>query len=102
MRVNAGEIGSSARVSGFPKAITCNQVMAFLLFMTTNTDTERDNRRLTAAIRLVIRQYWGQVRRRRAAALGALVLPALADILTYYAPPLVIARLLGTFARGGA
>ena len=100
MRVNAGEIGSSARVSGFSKAITCNQVMAFLLFMTTNTDTERDNRRLTAAIRLVIRQYWGQVRRRRAAALGALVLPALADILTYYAPPLVVARLLGNIARG--
>ncbi len=68
--------------------------------MTTNTDTERDARRLTAAIRLVLRRYWGQVRRRRAAALGALVLPALGDVLTYYAPPLVVARLLGAFARG--
>ncbi len=38
--------------------------------MTTNTDTERDASRLTAAIRLVLRQYWGQVRHRRAAALG--------------------------------
>ncbi len=31
--------------------------------------------------------------------LGCIVLPALADILNYYAPPLVIARLLGRFAR---
>jgi hypothetical protein len=27
------------------------------------------------------------------------VLPAIGDILTYYGPPLVIARLLGRFAR---
>ncbi len=40
------------------------------------------------------------MRRRRAAALGALLLPAVADVLTFYAPPLVVARLLGTIARG--
>ena len=68
--------------------------------MTTSTDTQRDDRRLSAALRLVIRQYWAQLRRRRAAALGALLLPAVADVLTFYAPPLVVARLLGTIARG--
>ncbi len=68
--------------------------------MTTSTDTQRDDRRLSAALRLVIRQYSAQVRRRRAAALGALLLPAVADVLTFYAPPLVVARLLGTIARG--
>ena len=68
--------------------------------MTIPTDTQRDDRRLTAAVRLVLRRYWAQVRLRRAAALGALLLPAVGDILTSYAPPLVVARLLGTIARG--
>ena len=37
-----------------------------------------------------------------AIASGALLLPALGDVLTFYAPPLVVARLLGAFARDGA
>ncbi|RPI52602.1 MAG: ABC transporter ATP-binding protein [Acidobacteria bacterium] len=68
--------------------------------MTTSTDTERDDKRLTAALRLVLRQYSAQLRHRRAAALGALLLPAVAEVLTFYAPPLVVARMLGTIAQG--
>ncbi len=67
--------------------------------MTTNTDTDRDPGRLTAALRLVIRQYGAQLRRRPLIALGAVLLPAVADVLTFYAPPLVVARLLGGIAR---
>ncbi len=64
-----------------------------------NTETQRDPQRLTSALRLVVRRYGAQVRRRRAMATGALLLPALGDVLTFYAPPLVIAKLLGAFAR---
>jgi ATP-binding cassette subfamily B protein len=58
---------------------------------------ERD--RLRAAVRLVLRRYGAQLRRRPVMAAGAVLLPALADILSQYAPPLVIARLLGSFSR---
>jgi ATP-binding cassette subfamily B protein len=62
-------------------------------------DEPRDPRRLTAAIRLVATRYAAQLRRRPLWAAGAVVLPAAADIMNFYAPPLVIARLLGRFAR---
>lgn len=67
--------------------------------MTLRSETERDPRRLTDALRLVLRRYAVQLRRRPGIALGALLLPALGDVLTFYAPPLVIAKLLGQFAR---
>ena len=67
--------------------------------MTTRTETDRDPKRLTAALRIVLRRYGAQVRRRPAMAAGALLLPALGDVLTLYAPPLVVAKLLGRFAR---
>ena len=60
---------------------------------------ERDSERLSAALRLVLRRYTAQVRKHPAMAAGALLLPAVADVLTFYAPPLLIARLLGAFAR---
>jgi ATP-binding cassette subfamily B protein len=41
-----------------------------------------------------------QLRRQPASAIGALLLPAVGDVLTLYAPPLVVAKLLGAFARG--
>jgi ATP-binding cassette subfamily B protein len=66
--------------------------------MTSSVD-ERDEGRLTAALRLVIRQYAAQLRRWPVAALGALLLPAVADVLTFYAPPLVVARLLRDITR---
>ncbi len=68
--------------------------------MTTKNDTRQDDRRLSAALRLVLRRYYVQLRGQRAAALGAVLLPALAEVLTFYAPPLVVARLLGTIAQG--
>ena len=67
--------------------------------MTLHSETDRDPRRLTAALRLVLRRYGAQLRRWPGIALGALLLPAAADVLTFYAPPLVIAKLLGRFAR---
>jgi ATP-binding cassette subfamily B protein len=66
--------------------------------MTKRPDPER-NRRLSAALRLVLRRYYAQVRSRPAIAVPALLLPGLADALTFYVPPLIIARLLGAFAR---
>jgi ATP-binding cassette subfamily B protein len=67
--------------------------------MTANSETQRDPQRLNSALRLVVRRYGAQLRRRRAMAAGALILPALGDVLTFYAPPLVIAKLLSAFAR---
>jgi len=63
-------------------------------------DSTRDDRRLSAAVGLVLRRYWVQVRRQPYLAAGSLSLPALGDVLTLYAPPLVVARLLGRFASG--
>ena len=59
----------------------------------------RDARRLNQALWLVVRRYVGQLRRRPGLAIPALILPGVADALIFYAPPLVVARLLGAFAR---
>jgi ATP-binding cassette subfamily B protein len=58
-----------------------------------------DSRRLAAALRLVLRRYAAQVRRRPGLAIPALILPGIADVLIFYTPPLIVARLLGAFAR---
>jgi ATP-binding cassette, subfamily B, bacterial len=65
--------------------------------MTNETDN-RDPQRLSAALWLVARRYCSQVRRHPAIAIPALVLPGLGDILILYAPPLIIARVLGEFS----
>jgi ATP-binding cassette subfamily B protein len=67
--------------------------------MTSVVDADRDPQRLSRAIRLVLRRYAEQIRRRPAIAAPALLLPALGEVLTLYAPPLVVAKLLGAFAR---
>jgi ATP-binding cassette, subfamily B, bacterial len=72
--------------------------MAFLLFRMM-TESNRDPRRLSSALRLVVQRYVRQVRLRPALAIPALVLPGIGDVLVFYTPPLVIARLLGQFAR---
>jgi hypothetical protein len=59
----------------------------------------RDPRRLTAALRLVLRRYAAQIRTRPGLAIPSLILPGVGDALIFYAPPLVVARLLGAFAR---
>jgi ATP-binding cassette, subfamily B, bacterial len=67
--------------------------------MTATNNADRDPERLTQALRLVVRRYVRQIRRRPAVALPALLLPGVGNVLVFYAPPLVIARLLGTFSR---
>jgi ATP-binding cassette subfamily B protein len=75
--------------------------MALLLLGSamTATNADRDPQRLTEALRLVVRRYVRQIRRRPAVALPALLLPGVGNVLVFYAPPLVIARLLGAFSR---
>ena len=63
------------------------------------THETRDPNRLSAALRLVVQRYAAQLRRWPSLTIGALLLPALGDVLTFYAPPLLIARLLAAFAR---
>jgi ATP-binding cassette subfamily B protein len=67
--------------------------------MTTADDPTRDPKRLGAALTLVLRRYGRQIRRRPAIAIPALILPGVADALIFYAPPLVVAKVLGAFAR---
>src|SRR5262245_37792669 len=68
-----------------------------------NTETDnRDPERLSAALRIVVRRYCSQIRRHPAMAIPALVLPGLGQILIFYAPPLIIARVLGEFARNAS
>jgi len=64
----------------------------------TNEKDIRDPQRLTAALGLVVRRYRSQIRRHLAIAIPALLLPGLGQILIFYAPPLIIARVLGEFA----
>src|SRR5262245_26621869 len=64
----------------------------------TNETNDRDPKRLTAALWLVVRRYCSQARRRPGIAIPALLLPGLGQILIFYAPPLIIAGVLGKFA----
>jgi len=71
--------------------------------MTTATDDEQqDSGRLSRALALVLARYGAQIRRRPWLSAAALLLPAVGDVLTGYAPPLVVARILGAFARDEA
>ena len=67
--------------------------------MTSTRHNRAQDRRLNAALRLVLRRYYAQVRRWKGYAIPALLLPAVGDVLTIYAPPIVVARLLATFAQ---
>ncbi|MBL8136459.1 MAG: ABC transporter ATP-binding protein [Acidobacteria bacterium] len=61
----------------------------------------RDSRRLSAALRLVLARYGAQVRRRPVVSIAALLLPGLGNLLIFYGPPVVVARLVAAFAREG-
>jgi ATP-binding cassette subfamily B protein len=66
-----------------------------------NNETEnRDPERLSAALWIVARRYFAQIRRYPSVSIPALVLPGVGNILIFYAPPLIIARVLGEFASG--
>ena len=69
--------------------------------MTTAAD-RRDSRRLNEALWLVLRRYGRQITRRPWISVPALVLPGIGDVLVFYAPPLVVAQLLGAVARDDA
>jgi ATP-binding cassette subfamily B protein len=61
-------------------------------------DKKENPARFTAALKLVLQRYGSQVRRRPGLAAASLLLPAIGDILAFYAPPLIVARLLAAFA----
>jgi ATP-binding cassette subfamily B protein len=63
---------------------------------------DRDSKRLNAALSLVLRRYGRQITRHPWVAVPALVLPGIGDVLVFYAPPLVVAQLLGAVARNQA
>ena len=69
--------------------------------MTTPTKRhmERKSNRLRDSLRLILRRYFAQLRKRPALTAGAVLLPAVGEILIFYVPPLLIARLLAAFAR---
>ena len=69
--------------------------------MTTAAD-RRDTGRLNQALWLVLRRYGRQIRQRPWMSATALLLPGVGDVLVFYAPPLVVARLLGVVARDPA
>jgi ATP-binding cassette subfamily B protein len=66
------------------------------------TVAERDSRRLNEALWLVLRRYGRQITQRPWISVPALLLPGVGDVLVFYAPPLVVAQLLGAFARDEA
>jgi ATP-binding cassette subfamily B protein len=67
--------------------------------MTPTLPANRDSRRLSRSLSLVVRRYAAQIRRRPALAVPALLLPGIGNVLVFYAPPLVIGKLLAAFAR---
>ena len=67
--------------------------------MTETSQLTRDPHRLSASLSFVLRRYAAQLRRMPVMAGAALLLPALGEVLSSYGPPLLIARLLGAFAR---
>src|SRR3954452_2539936 len=76
--------------------------------MSTITDVPRDEakdeeiaERRSDAMRRAVRAYFGQLRIDKRVSYPALVLPGLGSILTVYLPPLVVAKVLVTFAGRG-
>jgi ATP-binding cassette, subfamily B, bacterial len=67
--------------------------------MTTVSSPNRSPDRLAEALWLVVRRYVRQIRMRPALAIPALVLPGIGEVFVFYAPPLVVARLLSSVAR---
>jgi ATP-binding cassette subfamily B protein len=62
-------------------------------------EEKQNPERFSAALRLVLRRYAAQIRKRPAVAIPALLLPGIGDVIVFYTPPLVVARLLNAFAN---
>src|SRR5688572_33263269 len=68
--------------------------------MTATVNPDRDSERLSAALTLVIRRYARQIRRRPVLSIAALLLPGIGNMLVFFTPPLVVAKLLDRFGGG--
>jgi ATP-binding cassette, subfamily B, bacterial len=68
--------------------------------MTATANADRDPGRLSAALTLVAHRYARQIRRRPALSIAALLMPGLGNVLVFFTPPLVVAKLLDRFDRG--
>jgi ATP-binding cassette subfamily B protein len=62
--------------------------------------TTKTSRAVPEAVRMVLRHYAAQLRIDRVIAVPALLLPALGNILVWYAPPLVVAKMLAAVTDG--
>ncbi len=68
--------------------------------MTSTVNADHDPERLSAALKLVARRYARQIRRRPALSIAALLLPGIGNMLVFFTPPLVVAKLLDRFDGG--
>ena len=68
--------------------------------MTATVNADRDPERLSAALKLVARRYARQIRRRPALSIAALLMPGVGNMLVFFTPPLVVAKLLDRFDGG--
>src|SRR5687767_15819104 len=68
--------------------------------MMATVNADRDPGRLSAALKLVARRYARQIRRRPALSIAALLMPGLGNMLVFFTPPLVVAKLLDRFGGG--
>lgn len=68
--------------------------------MTATVNADRDSGRLSAALKLVARRYVRQIRRRPALSIAALLMPGIGNMLVFFTPPLVVAKLLDRFDGG--
>src|SRR5688572_5763312 len=69
--------------------------------MTATANAYRDPERLSAALKLVARRYARQIRRRPALSIAGLLMPGIGNMLVFFTPPLVVAKLLDRFDGGG-
>src|SRR5688500_20215557 len=68
--------------------------------MTATANVDRDPARLSAALTLVARRYARQIRQRPVLSIAALLTPGIGNMLVFFTPPLVVAKLLDRFNGG--
>src|SRR3989344_9609588 len=60
-----------------------------------------DQHRNMAAIKIVLRHYFKQMRTNWKCALPALLLPGIGNIFVFYVPPLFLAKILASYSQNG-